>query len=243
MKDFLLDLVNHTHNLGFLPFIKITASSTETLIESMAEDKSVIMTATTHKPVTELDGVFGMPNLNKLDLHLKCGEYRDSAQLSLITREKNGTEIPVGIHFKNASGDFQNDYRFMNHEVVNEKLRSVKFKGAKWNIELKPSAASILRFKYQAAAHTEETVFQITTSDNNLVFSFGDASTHAGKFVFQSDITGTLKHTLAWPINRIQSLLNLDGDITMYISDAGALQITVDSGITTYNYILPAHSK
>ena len=39
------------------------------------------------------------------------------------------------------------------------------------------------------------------------------------------------------------SILNLTGDKTMRISDQGALQITVDSGITEYEYILPAQSK
>jgi hypothetical protein len=29
----------------------------------------------------------------------------------------------------------------------------------------------------------------------------------------------------------------------MRISDAGAMQITVDSGLAEYNYILPAQSK
>jgi hypothetical protein len=29
----------------------------------------------------------------------------------------------------------------------------------------------------------------------------------------------------------------------MKISDAGAMQITVDSGVAEYNYILPAQSK
>jgi len=37
--------------------------------------------------------------------------------------------------------------------------------------------------------------------------------------------------------------LNLDGDLTMSISDQGAMMITVDSGMTKYDYILPAQSK
>jgi hypothetical protein len=37
--------------------------------------------------------------------------------------------------------------------------------------------------------------------------------------------------------------LNLSGDITMRIADVGALQITVDSGLAEYNYILPAQAK
>jgi hypothetical protein len=39
------------------------------------------------------------------------------------------------------------------------------------------------------------------------------------------------------------SILNLDGKIKMKISDQGAMQISVDSGIAEYNYILPAQTK
>jgi hypothetical protein len=131
----------------------------------------------------------------------------------------------------------------MNSEIINEKLKTVKFKGATWDVEFEPTMAAIGRLKLQAAAHTEETVFQVRTEDNNLVFFFGDASTHAGSFVFQPSVTGKLKHTWAWPVSQVQSILNLDGKITMKISDAGAMQITVDSGVAEYNYILPAQSK
>jgi hypothetical protein len=75
------------------------------------------------------------------------------------------------------------------------------------------------------------------------VFSFGDASTHAGSFVFHSGIIGKLKQSWAWPVSQIQSILGLSGDVTMRISDAGALQITVNSGLAEYNYILPAQAK
>ena len=243
MKDFLMDLVAHTHNLGFLPLVKVTASENETVIESMAEDRSVIMTAKTHTPVQDLDGVFGMPNLNKLDLHLKCPEYKKDAKITVIEETRNNSKILVGLHFENSSSDYQNDYRFMVTEIINEKLKAVAFKGAKWLIELTPSLASIQRLKFQAAANSEETVFQVRSEDNDLVFSFGDSGTHAGQFVFQHDVTGKLKHTWAWPIAQVQSILNLSGDITMYFSDMGALQITVDSGFAVYNYILPAMTK
>jgi hypothetical protein len=131
----------------------------------------------------------------------------------------------------------------MNTEIINEKLKAVKFKGAKWDIEFEPSVASIQRLKFQAQAHSEETVFQVSTKDDNLVFSFGDASTHAGSFVFQTPATGKLKSVWSWPVTQVMSILNLAGDKTMRISDAGAMQITVDSGLAEYNYILPAQSK
>lgn len=242
MKDILQDLVTHTHSLGFLPLIKITGDK-ETVIESMAEDRSVIVSAKTNANVSEFTGVFGMPNLDKLAQHLKNPEYKENAKIEVVLASRNDKEIPVGLHFENAAGDFQNDYRFMNTEIINEKLKSVKFKGATWDIEFEPSVTSIQRLKLQASANNEETVFQVKTENKNLVFSFGDASTHAGNFVFQADVKGKLKNTWAWPVMQVLSILGLDGDKTMRIADAGAMQITVNSGLAEYNYILPAQSK
>jgi len=243
MKDFLQDLVAHTHNLGFLPLVKITSSDKNLSIESMAEDRSVILNAKTKETVEEIEGTFGMPNLNKLDIILKCPEYKENFTINVVKQERNGETIPTGLHFQNGAGDFENDYRFMNQDVINEKLKSVKFKGANWDIEFNPSMASIQRFKFKSAAHSEENNFQVTTKDGNLVFNFGDDSTHAGNFVFQAGVNGKLKQTWSWPVTQVQSILNLTGDITMRIADAGALNITIDSGIAVYDYILPAQSK
>ena len=243
MKDILQDLVAHTHSLGFIPLVKVSADTTKTEIEAMAEDRSVIVNAKTKTVVDSFDGVFGMPNLNKLDIHLKCPEYKDNAKINVVTTVRNNETIPTGLHFENAAKDFENDYRFMNTEIINEKLKSVKMRPVNWDIEFEPSVTSIQRLKMQANAHSEESVFQVQTTNGNLVFSFGDASTHAGSFIFQANIAGKLKQTWSWPVNQVMSILALAGDKTMRIADVGAMQITVDSGMAEYNYILPAQSK
>ena len=94
-----------------------------------------------------------------------------------------------------------------------------------------------------SAAHSEEPIFKVSTDNGNLMFSFGDQSSHAGEFVFEAGVSGTLSHAWFYPVNQVQSILNLSGDVTMSISDQGAMKITVDSGLTTYDYILPAQSK
>jgi hypothetical protein len=243
MKDILQDIVAHTHALGFLSLVKVTSENGSTTIDSMAEDRSVILTASTHTAVSEFIGTFGMPNLDKLALHLKNPEYKDKANIAVVSADRNGETIPTHIHFENAAGDFENDYRFMNKAIIEEKLKTVKFKGASWEVQFKPAVAAIQRMKLMSAAHSEEPIFTVKTEDKNLVFYFGDASTHAGSFVFQHDVTGTLKHSWSWPVAQVQSVLNLDGDVTMSISDQGAMMITVDSGLAKYDYILPAQSK
>ena len=243
MKDILQDVVAHTHSLGFLPLAKITGEDKSTTIESMAEDRSVIMVSKPKSPVSEFKGTFGMPNLDKLAMHLKNPEYKENAVIQVVKQQRNGEDVPVNLHFENETGDFTNDYRFMSTEVINEKLKTVKFKGANWDIEFQPSIAAINRLKLQAQAHNEENNFQVKTENGNLVFSFGDASTHAGSFVFEPGIKTKLKQNWTWPVAQVMSILNLDGDKTMKIADAGAMMITVDSGLAEYEYILPAQSK
>ena len=243
MKDILQDVVAHTHSLGFLNLVKVSSDDATTNIESMAEDRSVIMSAVTKSKVGEFTGVFGMPNLDKLALHLKCPEYQKDSKIEVKSAERNGETVPTHIHFENATGDFQNDYRFMNKQIIEEKLKTVKFKGASWDVEFSPSMASIQRMKFQSLAHSEETVFSVKSEGTNLMFNFGDASTHAGQFVFETNANGELKHSWSWPVAQVQAILGLDGKLSMKISDQGAMMITVDSGMSEYDYILPAQSK
>ena len=243
MKDILQDIVAHTHALGFLNIVKVNGDDAQTGIDSMAEDRSVIMQANTKNAQVEMKGTFGMPNLNKLDIHLKCPEYKDEATIDVVRQDRNGVQIPTGIHFENKTGDFKNDYRFMNAEIINEKLKTVKFKGAAWDVEVSPTMASEQRFKMQATANAEETVFTVLTDGTDIKFKFGDASTHAGEFIFATGVTGSLKNEWAWPVQQTLAILSLDGDKVMKFSDQGAMQIQVDSGLATYEYILPAQSK
>jgi hypothetical protein len=186
-----------------------------------------------------------MPQLNKLDIHLKCPEYRDKANITVINGERNGVQVPTGIHFENEKGDFKNDYRFMNAEIINEKLKTVKFKGVKWDVEIEPTVAGVQRFNFQSVANTEHNSFVVRTQDNNLIFTFGDQASHGGEFVFASDIKGTLDKGWTWPVAQVLQILKLSDSakVTLKFSNEGAMMVTVDSGVGTYNYIIPAQAQ
>ena len=243
MRDYLLDIVQNTYGLGTIDLVKITGTDTETKIDAIAEDRSVIVQATFKNPVPEFIGTFGMPNLGKLKTILGIPEYHEDANITITKQDKNGEAIPSGIHFENKTGDFKNEYRFMVAEVINDKLKSIKFKGVKWNVEFQPTAANIQRLRFQASANSEETTFTAKTDGADLKFFFGDHSSHAGNFVFQAGVNGTLARSWSWPVSAVLAILALAGDKTMRISDEGAAQITVDTGIAEYNFILPAQSK
>lgn len=243
MRDHLLDLVEHTFDLGCIDLVKITGTDKETVISGIAEDRSVVVEGRFLSPVPEFIGTFGMPNLSKLKILLNLQEYRENATITVKRQDRNGVDSPVGLHFENATKDFKNDYRFMASEIVAEKLKTVKFKGANWNVEFEPTVAGVQRLKMQAQANSEEINFQVKTDGDLLKFNFGDHSTHAGEFVFHAGISGALKRAWAYPVKQVISILDLTGDKVMKISDDGAAQITVNSGIAEYNYILPAQTK
>ena len=244
MQDLLKDIVSHTHNLGFLNIVKITGDDKKTTIDSMADDRSVIMQAETINPYPDMVGVFGMPQLNKLKYLLDCPEYKEKAGIEVVKADRNGDEIPVGLHFENEAGDFKNDYRFMNTDIINEKLKTMKFKGVKWDVTVSPTVQAIQRFNFQAGANNEHTTFLAKTDGGNLKFVFGDQATHGGEFIFAQGVTGNLHKAWTWPVASVLGILKIAdaNNATVAFSNEGAMQITLDSGLSVYKYIIPAQA-
>lgn len=245
MKDILQDIVSHTQKLGFLNIVKVTGTEEKTQIASMADDRSVIMFAETKDPHPGMIGVFGMPQLEKLRYLLDGSEYQKDATIEIVTGERNGATVPTGIHFETQTKDFQNDYRFMSTEVINEKLKTVVFRGAKWDVEVTPALNAVQRFAFQAGANSEHTSFFAKTDNGNLKFTFGDMSTHGGEFIFATNVTGKLTKSWSWPVAQVLSILkasDVNNTTMSFSNDNGALQITLDSGIATYKYIIPANA-
>jgi len=243
MKDNLQDLIQHTYGLGCIDLIKVSGTDTETTVNAIAEDKSVIVSGTLKNPSAEFIGTFGMPNLGKLKTILGFDDYDEHAKINVTRVNKDGVDIPSTIHFETKAGDFVNDYRLMSKAIVEEKVKNVMFKGATWNVEFEPTIAGIQRLKRQASANSEEKNFTTKTENGDLKIFFGDPSTHSGNFVFHSGVTGTLSKSWMWPVKEFLSIMDLPGDKTVRISDAGASEITVDSGLAVYRYLLPAQAK
>lgn len=243
MKDTLKDLIEHTHGLGCVELIKVTGTDKETSIAGVAEDKSVIVHGTFANPVADFIGTFGMPNLGKLKTIIGFEDYDDTSTINVTRVQKDGSDVPSAIHFETKIGDFVNDYRLMAKSIIDEKVKNVTFKGATWNVEFEPTIAGVMRLKRQSSANSEESNFVTKVENGDLKIYFGDASTHSGNFVFQPGVTGTLTRTWLWPVKQFLSIMDLVGDKKVRIADAGAMEITVDSGVAVYTYLLPAQAK
>lgn len=243
MKDILQDIVTYTSCLGGVDTVKISGTDKETKITAVSEDKTVIVVGMTANPVAEFIGVFGMPNLNKLKTILSFDLYDDTANISMQYTQREGADVPTTIHFETAAGDFVNDYRLMSQTLVDERVKNVTFKGAVWGIDFEPSVLGISKFKKQAQANSDEVNFVIRVDKSDLKIHFGDRSSHSGNFVFHNGCAGNITKQWLWPVKQFISVMDLAGIKHIYISDQGVMRITVDSGITKYEYLIPATSR
>jgi hypothetical protein len=244
MFDYLKDIVQHTYGLGVISMLKVTGTPEGTQINAFDQaTKTVVLNADFKAPIAEFQGVFGMPNLDRLNTILNIPEYKEDAKITVDTqKDAEGVDIPSNIKFENKTGDFKNSYRFMSTAVINDQLKNVKMKPVKWGVEVTPTALSIQKLKFQSMAHSDVTTFSSKTENGELKFFFGEASSHAGSFTF-ANTDGSLSKQLNWPVAVVNSILSLPGDKTFKISDDGVAEITVDSGLAVYHYMLPAQSK
>lgn len=241
MKDNLQDLIQYTHGLGVIELIKVNGTDKQTVVSAIAEDKSVVVEGTFHNPSADFIGTFGIPNLGQLKTILSLDDiYDDKAE---ITVERNKDDVPVNIYFNSKTTRFDDNHRLMAKAIVEEKVKDVKFKGATWNVDFEPTVAGIMNLKKKSQVHTTEVNFTAKTDKNDLMIYFGDQSTHNGGFAFHTNIKGTLSRAWQWPVKVFLAIMDLPGSKTVRISDQGAAEITVDSGLATYRYLLPAQAK
>lgn len=245
MKDYLLEIVQHTLPLG-LDMVKVTGTDTSTIVEAVSADCLVIMKAQFANPVPEFKGTFGLPNLGKLSSILNSSEFREDAVLSLTTKtQDDGSKVFDGVLFENKDDNFKVNYRFMAANIVAAKIKSVtEIRKPTYQLDIEPTVSGIMRMKNMSGIYNEHTVFAARTNNGDLRFAFGDPSSHAGDFVFHTGVTGTATRPWNWPVTGVQTILGMSGDKRLRIADNdGLMEITVNSGLGTYVYLLPSHSK
>jgi hypothetical protein len=243
-RDVVQDIVKHTAGLGFITNVKVTGTDEATELDAMDADRTVIMHAQLHNATPDFKGEFGLGNLGFLAGVTSLGNYQtDDATVEVVSRERNGVNTPDHLMFKDADGN-TDQYRFMSKEIIEQTLQTVKFKGADWDVTFEPTKAKVSELTQVAGIYGGiEPNFTVKTQDGDLIVTVGapDGS-FTGKRTFASNIEGELNEGYAWPLAQVLAILKLgmSGACVMQISSRGALQISVDSGIGKYDYILPA---
>ena len=243
-RDIVQDIVKHTAGLGFITSVKVTGTDESTTLDAMDADRTVILQAKLHNTVEEFNGEFGLGNLGFLAGVTGLGNYQtDDAIVEVVARDRNGVSSPDHLMFKDADGN-TDQYRFMSKEIIEQTLQTVKFKGVEWDVTLEPTKAKVNELQQVAGIYGGiEPNFTVKTEGTDLIVTVGAADgSFTGKRTFAQNVNGEITEGYAWPLAQVLAILKLgmSGTCVMQISKKGALMISVDSGISKYDYILPA---
>jgi hypothetical protein len=246
MLDNFLDIIKHTSALGFIDMVKIVGSKTEATVEAMDDDRTVVLYGKLKQPIEGLNGTIGLSRLGILSGYLNFNAFSsDNATIAIKTQQRGTEEVPCEISFDSNAGHTAS-YRFMSAEIAEEQIKIPPFKGAKWNVIITPTKASLKDLTaMNSILGTFESTFSVRTSGDNLEFLIGEGAADRTKITFAKGIKGELKHSWKWPLTQVLAILKLHDSsesCTMSFSDQGALKIDIDSGIGEYEYILPARS-
>jgi hypothetical protein len=246
IKDIFKDILKHTHGLGIFEMVKITGSLESTEIETVDPDKTVIFKGETHNPVPDfVDSTIGLSRMGVLQGYLQYpGFDDDSAKVEVVKQERNEETVPTEIKFVSADGNDAH-YRFMLADVINQQLKSIKFKGAEFDINIVPTQKNLKDLGYfNSVLGGYEANFSPKTDGTQLFFHIGDGVSDRTKILISNDIDGSITKDWRWPLDIVLRILKLSdsGNCVMSINDQGLLQIIVDSGISKYTYLLPAKS-
>ena len=264
MLNYLRDLVRNTGNLD-VQIIKITGDiDGKVTIEGMDEGKTVVIKGKFIKDIPEFEGTFGLSNLDELSGYLniysspasKIEIIREDKSFSTVVKDENHQPIldddgnPTyeevvenvisELHFKLDSEEMINRYRVVDKRMITDQYN---FLGAKWDIEIEPSQASIEKLAKQASVGYTET-FGVKTKDGNLYVVMGIPELQSS-FLFAKDVEGEITNPWLWDLSKVLSILKLssNAECTMSFLDKGVLQITLNTGLAEYNYILPAKAR
>ena len=246
ITDNFLDILKHTYNLGFLDLVKVNASASDIKVSAIEADRSVVLNGKLTNPISNFEGTVGLSRLSVLNGYLNFEPFKNKKSTVSIIKKNDGSNAPSEIKFDSSIGHTSH-YRFMSEKVANEQIVIPPFKGVTWNVTITPSKQALTELSKAASIlGAFESVFTVTTKDNNLNISIGESNTDRMEMVFASNIKGELKHSWSWPLTFVLSILKLSDmseSCVMKFSDQGALQIEINSGLGTYEYILPARTK
>jgi hypothetical protein len=244
VQDILQDLVSYAVPLNF-DTIRVTGKEDKTTFEAVREDKRVIMKATATDPVLEFAGQFGMPNLKVLKGYLETFTKLDSDEKKKLTIDiqrnyKPDPTVPTDFQFS-LPGAATAVYRLRKESPQQPNMKD----GIKWDAEVvQPTRAKINEFSSFASILSDtEKNFSVKTVGTALKFFIGDENSSVSKvnFVFADGVKNKVDPGMYWPCQDFLTIMNLatNADTVVRITNLGVIQVTVDTGFITYNFMLP----
>jgi hypothetical protein len=247
MRDALLDVLKHTHSLGFFERLRVSAAEDSTIIDGMDDNRTILLKAVLKTPLKDFQGVFGMQRLQILQGFLNFPTFKtEGSRISVKNRETSEGSVPEEITFFGADDAESTTYRFLAASFL---PNMGTFIGKEWDVRVTPARSKVLEFMQLAGIMmSEEDWFSILTANGKLIFNIGgtdESTADRCNIVIDNNVPQKLADNLFWHTKQIIQVLKLgiEENVELKITNRGALELAMETEFAKYSYTLPARSR
>lgn len=235
-KNTLTDLIRTTNGLDF-EVIKVIATDSET--KFLATRENFVMNAKTKTPCSEIEGTFGLINLNVLKGYVDIyNSYADNVEVNMKLNKitKNGNVVPSDISFE-AKGQSTAVHRLAAESAI---PKVAVMQNIKWTTEMQnPAKIKIKEFEsFARVLNNKEKKFSVSVKNKKLLFSIGNADQSSNSVVIDmGEVSVDIMRGNVYPIPEFLNLIN-NSNITLKFADKGLLEVMVDTGLIDYHFLI-----
>lgn len=240
IKDILTDVSKITKGLQ-ISMIKVVGTDKTTEFKASSDDSRIMMKADAKKMIPEFNGVFGLGSLGVLRGYLDIYNSYDNETAVVVNVEKterNGTSVLSDISFK-AKGQSAAVYRLSSESSLRK--TAIFNGGIAWDVEMTdiPKAKIQEFMKFAGVLGSIESFFSVSTVDGRLIFSIGEENAAISRVqIDMGAVSGKLNSMHKYPTVEYLTILSNNNPVIKF-SNKGVAQISVDSGLIDYEFILP----
>lgn len=240
MREQLLDIITHTHDLKILEKVLVTTDDEKTVIQSIDDGQSVIVKGILNNVISDFTGQFGMSNLEILKGYCNFPMYKaDDADITVKRKKLGADEFPEELIF--TGNGAKSNYRCMLASAIEPQPN---FRTRDWDIDIVITKSKIEEFRQMSSILKDEQFVFIELTDGELKFNIGapDSSENHAVIVIAEDVDGELKNIFQWKISNFLSIARLSkGDVIFRMLSKGLINIHIDSEHGQYDYYLPRY--
>ena len=238
MREQLLDIIKHTHDLKILEHVLVTSSDEETMVQSIDSGQNIIVHGIMKNPISHINGKFGLGNLDTLKGYCNFPMFMtDNSKISVKHKRLAGETFPEEFIFTGDSS--KAIYRCMLESAVPGQATPRKYN---WDVDTTITKSKFIEFSKMSSILKEEKFVYIEISDGDLNFHIGspESTENHAVITMQDNVDGELDGLYMWNIQNFISVAKLsDGDITFRMLARGMININVCSEYCNYEYYLP----
>lgn len=240
----LRDVIKHTHDLGFIDYVKIEGD----VVKAIAEDKSVVVRGKLKNSIPELEGhKVGLSKMAILKGLLEFPPFQeDDADVHIVEGGTASGELyPRNVVF--ASGhNHKSQYSFLSGINADARVKVPKLGNINFDVDFTPTRKNLKDMSYfSGVLGSLHKTFKVKMIGGSLEFVIGDENSMQSVIPVAEGLSGILATEMIFPLANVLSALRLaeTSNCEIGFADKRGMKIHIDSGIGEYTYYFPTRKR